>query len=113
MSDDDDYRKAVLGAIASLQPADAGITTEHWFKAAWRPAMAWLYLAICAFDFLIAPVMNASLAAFKGITYVAWTPMTLQGGGLIHITFAVVLGVAAWGRTREKTAGTTEAAPGG
>ena len=31
-----------------------------------------------------------------------WQPLTLQGGGLIHISFGAILGVAAWTRGQEK-----------
>ena len=33
-------------------------------------------------------------------------PLTLQGAGLFHIAMGAVLGIAAFGRTQEKIAGT-------
>ena len=33
-----------------------------------------------------------------------WNPLTLQGGGLFHISMGAVLGVAAWTRGQEKLA---------
>jgi hypothetical protein len=35
-----------------------------------------------------------------------WQPLTLQGAGLLHLSFGAILGVAAYGRTQEKLAGT-------
>ena len=35
---------------------------EHWIKAYWRPAMGWLYMAICFVDFILFPL----LAMFVG-----------------------------------------------
>ena len=34
-----------------------------------------------------------------------WNPLTLQGAGLFHIAMGAVLGIAAFGRTQEKLAG--------
>jgi hypothetical protein len=31
-----------------------------------------------------------------------WQPLTLQGGGLIHIAFGAILGISAWTRGQEK-----------
>jgi hypothetical protein len=41
-----------------------------------------------------------------GITmnYVPWQSLTLSNGGLIHMAFGAILGVAAYGRTQEKVA---------
>ena len=35
-----------------------------------------------------------------------WDPLTLKGAGLFHIAMGAVLGIAAFGRTQEKLAGT-------
>ena len=35
-----------------------------------------------------------------------WDPLTLRGAGLFHIAMGAVLGIAAFGRTQEKLAGT-------
>lgn len=81
------------------------VQMEHWFTNHWRPAMAWLYFAICAFDFIAAPVFTFWFAYFAKIPYVPWTPLTLQGGGLIHVSLGAIIGVYTWSRTREKLAG--------
>jgi hypothetical protein len=85
-------------------------TSEHWMKAYWRPAMGWLYMLICLFDFVIAPVLSMLMPIFlKGlgantVTYTQWQSLTLANGGLIHLAFGAILGVTAWGRTQEKNA---------
>lgn len=78
---------------------------EHWAKAYWRPAMGWLYMVICACDFIIFPVVAMFLPMITGTPYVAWKSMTLDNGGLIHMAFGAILGVAAWTRGQEKIAG--------
>jgi hypothetical protein len=67
--------------------------------------MAFLYIAICACDFIIFPILWTAIhTAFHTGNYVQWQPLTLQGGGLIHLAFGAILGFYSWGRTREKIA---------
>lgn len=74
---------------------------ESWIKQYWRPVMGWLYMLINLFDFIIFPAMAMILPKFiAGMTYVAWVPLTLQNGGLIHLAFGAILGIAAWTRGR-------------
>lgn len=82
---------------------------EHWVKAYWRPAMGWLYMAMCAMDFIVFPIFSMIqpivMRAFKyEMTYVAWQSLTLSNGGMIHIAFGAILGVAAYTRGQEKLA---------
>ena len=80
--------------------------SEHWMKAMWRPAMGWLYMAMCACDFIIFPVIAMFLPQIvPGLTYIPWKSITLDNGGLIHMAFGAILGVAAWTRGQEKIAG--------
>ena len=87
---------------------------EDWLQNKWRPSIAWLYMAVCAFDFIIGPIFFTIVQFWE--TSVAndafrqWAPMTLQGGGLFHISMCAVLGVSAHGRTQEKLA-VTNAGP--
>jgi cation transport ATPase len=81
---------------------------EHWAKSFWRPAMGWLYMVICFMDFVGFPVLTIFLPIiFKpfGLTmpYTAWQSLTLANGGLIHIAFGAILGVAAFSRGQEKS----------
>ena len=81
--------------------------SEHWINSKWRPAMGWLYMATCAFDFILFPVGWSVLQALsKGSVTSQWQPVTLQGAGLYHIAMGAVLGIAAYGRTKEKVSGT-------
>ncbi len=87
------------------------IQEEHWVKAYWRPAMGWLYMLICFMDFVMFPAVAMFLPALLkgfGVTmqYTAWQSLSLSNGGLIHIAFGAILGVAAWSRGQEKITGT-------
>jgi Holin of 3TMs, for gene-transfer release len=81
-------------------------TNEDWINKKWRPAMGWIYMLTCTFDFVIAPILWSILQAVQGgqVTN-QWQPLTLQGAGLYHIAMGAVLGIAAYGRTKEKVEG--------
>jgi hypothetical protein len=67
--------------------------------------MAWQYVAVCLFDFLVAPAFIILMRAFGGESIgdmQAWVPLTLREGGLYHLAMGAVLGVAAWTRSKEK-----------
>lgn len=79
---------------------------EDWMNAKWRPMMGWMYMVVCFFDFVIAPILWSIVQAlYKGGINVQWQPLTLQGAGLFHIAMGAVLGLAAYGRTQEKLGG--------
>lgn len=79
---------------------------EDWMNNKWRPMMGWLYMAVCAFDFVLFPILWSMLQAMMHHPQLTqWQPLTLQGAGLFHIAMGAVLGIAALGRTQEKLAG--------
>ena len=76
---------------------------ESWIKRKWRPAMAWQYVAVCLFDFILAPILTMLLFNNDNVDhYVQWTPLTLQGGGLYHAVMGAIIGVYVWSRGQEK-----------
>ena len=101
---------------------------EQGFKKYWRPIAAYVYLFICIFDFAGMPIYmqmaneRVNTAAFSEVRSfdseavqmkaldnldlgrADWKPLTLEGGGLFHLAFGAILGVAAWTRGAEKTA---------
>ena len=78
---------------------------ESWINSKWRPAMSWVYLVICIMDFIIFPILWTILQAAMHQKVTQWEPITLDGAGLLHLSFGAILGVAAYGRTREKLGG--------
>ena len=82
---------------------DSAQNYENWIHHTWRPATAWVYLIICLFDFLVAPVITFYFyGRFGHSLYAQWQPITLMGSGLFHIAMGAVLGVTAWQRGEEK-----------
>lgn len=67
----------------------------------WRPLMAWSYLVICLFDFLIAPILLA-MVNDNPAKMIEWNPLTLRGAGMYHMAMLAIVGITAWGRTQEK-----------
>jgi len=82
---------------------------EDWMNTKWRPAMGWMYMAVCVADFILFPVLWAIIQFWEtsaaNDAFRQWQPLTLQGAGLFHMAMGAVLGLAAWGRTQEKING--------
>ena len=99
--------QAHAGAITASQGVESKVenTNTDWVNNKWRPVSGWVYLLICVFDFIIAPVLWSLIQAqAHGVVSTQWQPLTLQGGGLIHVSFGALLGITSWGRSREKLA---------
>ena len=77
---------------------------EDWMNTKWRPMMGWMYMAVCVTDFIIFPILWSIVQAIdpQGAVTTAWQPLTLQGAGLFHMAMGAVLGIAVYGRTKEK-----------
>jgi hypothetical protein len=80
--------------------------TTSWMFRRWRPMMAIVYMVTCLTDFVIFPVLWSGLQVlFHGSVTTSWQPLTLLGGGLYHISMGAILGISAYGRTKEKIEG--------
>ena len=98
---------------------------EKWFVKYWRPAAAWIYLAICIFDFVLMPIYVAKTnlkledvvkvaSSFEGSEKLGaltllmkkntWEPLTVMESGMFHLSFGAILGVAAYTRGRVQEA---------
>lgn len=79
---------------------------EDWMQKKWRPAMGWMYMLVCTLDMAVFPVLWSLVQVILKQPVTQWQPLTLQGAGLFHLAMGAVLGIAAFGRTQEKIAGT-------
>src|SRR5690554_4827421 len=92
---------------------------ENGFKKYRRPVAAYVYLTICLFDFIAAPIfiemrnsrvnteafteirqLNEESVQLKALEQLdlgraEWQPLTLAGGGLFHVSFGAILGISA------------------
>jgi len=92
----------------AAQGADVLVSNDNtdWINKKWRPVMGWVYMLTCTVDFVLFPILWSILQALsKGNVTSQWQPLTLQGAGLYHIAMGAVLGIAAYGRTKEKIEG--------
>lgn len=76
------------------------------FQSYWRPLIAYQYILVCIFDYIIFPLVVILIRAFSETHYEiqTWVPLTLREGGLYHLSMGAILGVAAWTRGQEKIA---------
>ena len=78
---------------------------EDFMTSKWRPMMAITYMITILFDFVVGPILYNVLQYFNpGQAVGMWVPLTLQGGGLYHISMGAILGIAAFSRGKEKVA---------
>jgi hypothetical protein len=78
---------------------------EDWMTSKWRPMMACTYMITILFDFVVGPILFNLLQYWNpGQAVGMWVPLTLQGGGLYHISMGAILGIAAFSRGKEKVA---------
>lgn len=96
---------ADAAAVTTAGGAETSIVNDNtdWVNKKWRPMMGWMYMATCSFDFIVAPILWSIVQALgQGQVSMQWQPLTLQGAGLYHVAMGAVLGIAAYGRTKEK-----------
>ena len=68
----------------------------------WRTSMGYLYMAVCAFDFIGFPILNGIMQYYSGIFPVTqWDPITLHGAGLFHVAMGAILGISAFTKSQE------------
>lgn len=79
------------------------ITNTQWIRTHWRPMMAFVYMFVIIFDFILGPIFW-TLIQFYGEAAVElqWQPLTLIAGGVFHAAMGAVLGISAWTRGQEK-----------
>jgi hypothetical protein len=64
--------------------------------------MAFVYMAVVIFDFIIGPIFWSIAQIYGGSIAVQWIPLTLISGGVFHAAMGAVLGISAFSRGREK-----------
>ena len=78
-------------------------TDEAWMARAWRPYMAFAYMAVILFDFIIGPFSWSIFQIIgKGAVSTQWVPLTLTSGGVFHAAMGAVLGISVFTRGQEK-----------
>ena len=88
------------------------MTINKIIQQYWRDWAALVYLFICIVDFFIAPLLwNIGMTMMdneiKMITS-RWTPLTLQGGAMFHLSFGAILGATSFNRHKEMSSGNND-----
>ena len=88
------------------------MTINKIIQQYWRDWAALVYLFICIVDFFIAPLLwNIGMSMMdneiKMITS-RWTPLTLQGGAMFHLSFGAILGATSFNRHKEMSSGNND-----
>jgi hypothetical protein len=79
-----------------------------FLRELWRPLMGYVYMATCIADFIVFPALWNISQLLSHSTLTEWQPITLGFNGFYHVTFCSVIGIAAYGRTKEKLAGVAD-----
>lgn len=74
---------------------------EPFIQKYWRPIAACVYLFICLFDFVLAPVLMGFYSIYTKSTLVMWVPLTTVGGGIFHISFGAIVGIYSYTHGQE------------
>lgn len=116
-----------ISETITYDPAVVKTINESKWKSYWRPAAAVVYLIIIIVDFIVMPIAYEINDSFNPVELVStintikdpsvqiaainsftskriWSSLTVQGGGMLHIAFGAILGIAAWTRGKEKEA---------
>jgi hypothetical protein len=75
---------------------------QNWLQTHWRPMMAYVYMFIVIFDFVLGPIFWSIVQLYGGQVTVQWMPLTLQSGGIFHAAMGAILGISAFSRGKEK-----------
>jgi len=82
-----------------------GMSLHERIEHYWRSWAGVVYLFICLVDFFLAPLMwNFGLTMMDKEVQLAasrWTPLTLEGGAMFHLSFGAILGATAWRKKDE------------
>lgn len=76
---------------------EQSVASGTFMDKVWKPAFAMTYMAICLFDFIVCPIVYSILQFLSHNPQLGmWQAVTLQGGGLFHLSAGAILGITAF-----------------
>jgi hypothetical protein len=76
---------------------------DNWMRTHWRPSMAYVFMAIVLFDFILGPIFWSIIQIIgSGTVSLQWMPLTFGSAGVFYASMGAILGVYAWSRGKEK-----------
>jgi hypothetical protein len=83
-------------------------TNNDFMETKWRSMMGVMYMVVCIFDFMVAPIGWTFVQFWEeesmNDAFRQWDPITLYGAGFFHIAMGAILGISAYGKTQENLA---------
>lgn len=75
---------------------------QNLIQRNWRALGAFVYYAICLFDFILAPVFTWWFSYLTKTPIIPWVSLTLGSGGMLHLAFGALLTATSWAKTKER-----------
>tara|TARA_R110002051_G_scaffold14690_1_gene47075 strand:+ start:963 stop:1370 length:408 start_codon:yes stop_codon:yes gene_type:complete len=71
--------------IAKSKIVQAEASSKHWLTATWRPALMWICIIVIANNYIISPILNATLGTSLELTIPdpMWNLLTIGVSGYI------------------------------
>ena len=82
-----------------MQVSNSNLIPDPWYKE-WRMVGAYVFYAICVFDFIIAPLATILINGLIK-TIPPWTPLTTGSGGIFFFAFGGIVGLSTWSKFGE------------
>jgi hypothetical protein len=90
----------------SIEMQSSGVNNPlqdtSWLRR-WREFLAYTFMAILIFDFILAPTFHPLISYYFHLPYIQWVPLTLGAGGTFFIAMGAILGASAYGKSQENT----------
>lgn len=61
-------------------------------------------MIVCLFDFMFAPMFTWWFAYLTDTPLVPWSPLTIQGASIYHLSMGAIVATTSWSKTKEKIA---------
>jgi hypothetical protein len=97
VSTDVDNKGTIVNKTIDITNDPSAKLLEPTWMTLWREVLAYVFAAIITFDFIVGPIATMFVDAYFKTNLPAWSPLTLQGGGLFYVAMAAILGTAAYG----------------
>jgi len=76
---------------------EESVQNGDFMEKLWKPMTGIVYMAINVYDFILGPMIYHILEYYNsGQSIDAYQSVTLQGGGIMHLSFGAILGISAY-----------------
>jgi hypothetical protein len=94
----------IQSSSTSIEMQSSGVNNPlqetSWLRR-WRELLAYTFMAILIYDFILAPTFHPLVSYYFHFPYLPWVPLTLGAGGTFFIAMGAILGASAYGKSQE------------